>query len=341
MKKLLLAVVGIMFAATSFAQNALVASLSHGESVSYYYGVTALQQAVAAAESGDFINLSSGSFNATNITKAITLRGTGVDNKEPTYIANDFTINIPTEDANRFMMEGIRCVNRMEMEGTFSNPYFVKCQFNNIGYSGYSQAITNIMFANCKITGSFDTRGSNTYSMVNCYINHFTQNEASFITANNCLIVDNGFHIYTYRQTLFTNCIFVSSDGKGGYSDSSGATRYLPNNSQAKDCVAINFPESFNIFHELPFSNGCSTSPMSYATVFKTFTGTYSDEETFELTDDILEQYPNLGLYGGPIPFDLTPSYPLIISLTTDSQTDADGKLNNVNVVVSNPQKKG
>ena len=129
MKKLLLAVVSIMFATTSFAQNALVASLSHGENVSYYYGVNALQQAVAAAESGDIINLSGGSFNATDITKGITVRGAGIDSPEPTYIVNDFTINIPGDDANRFMMEGIRCTNLIYFRGAFANPYFLKCQF--------------------------------------------------------------------------------------------------------------------------------------------------------------------------------------------------------------------
>ena len=133
MKKVLLAVVGILFAATSFAQNALVASLSSGGDVTYYYGVTALEQAVTAAKSGDIINLSSGSFSATNITKGITIRGAGIDSPEPTYIVNEFLIDIPGDDANRFMMEGIRCTNMMIFKGVFANPYFLKCQFNKIG----------------------------------------------------------------------------------------------------------------------------------------------------------------------------------------------------------------
>ena len=334
MKKLLLAVVGILFAATSFAQNGLVASLSHEGAVTYFYGVTALQQAVTAAESGDIICLSGGSFNATNINKAITLRGAGIDSEVPTYITGEFYLNIPSTDANRFMMEGIRCKDNMEMQGEFSNPYFVKCQFNNVCYYNYNPAITNIMFANCKITGYFNTWGSCTYSLVNCYIYHFTQNNASFITAQNCIFSDNGFHIYTYRQTQFTNCIFVSADGKGGYSDSSGETRYLPTNSQAIDCISVNFPGGFDIFGILAVRTGCPTSPMAYASVFKTFTGIYSDEETFELTDDILAAYPHLGLYNGPIPYNLTPSYPLITSMTVDPQTNDKGRLG-VNVTVS------
>ena len=68
MKKLLLSVVAIIVASTSFAQNTVVASLSHEGKPTMFYGVGALQQAVAAAESGDIISLSSGTFNATNIT---------------------------------------------------------------------------------------------------------------------------------------------------------------------------------------------------------------------------------------------------------------------------------
>ncbi len=156
---------------------------------------------------------------------------------------------------------------------------------------------------------------------------HFTQNNASFITAQNCIFSDNGFHIWTYGQTQFTNCIFVSADGKGGYSDSSGETRYLPTNSQAIDCISVNFPATFDIFGALAVRTGCPTSPRGYAAVFKTFTGVYSDEETFELTDDILAAYPNLGLYNGPITYTLTPSYPLITNMIVDPQTNDKGQL--------------
>ena len=86
MKKLLLSVVAMLFAATSYAQNTVVASLNHEGESTMFYGVGALQQAVAEAVSGDIISLSSGTFNASNITKAITLRGVGIDNDNPTYI---------------------------------------------------------------------------------------------------------------------------------------------------------------------------------------------------------------------------------------------------------------
>ena len=125
MKKVLLSLVAMMVATVSFAQNALVASLTSGENTTYYYGVDALKQAANAAASGDVISLSSGSFSAINISKSITLRGAGIDSEAPTYIVGDFEINIPSGDANRFMMEGIRCDN-IGVNGEFMNPLFLK-----------------------------------------------------------------------------------------------------------------------------------------------------------------------------------------------------------------------
>lgn len=73
MKKLFLFVAGMLFAVTSFAQNTVVASLSHGTNVTYFYGADALKQAEPVAESGDIISLSGGTFNGTDITKAVSL----------------------------------------------------------------------------------------------------------------------------------------------------------------------------------------------------------------------------------------------------------------------------
>ena len=114
-----------MFAATSFAQNAMVASLSHEGAVTYYYGVNAFKQAVTAAASGDIINLSGGTFDATQttISAGITLRGAGIDSDNPTYLikntsSGDLYIDIPSSDANQFIMEGISCPIKVRLTGT-------------------------------------------------------------------------------------------------------------------------------------------------------------------------------------------------------------------------------
>ena len=330
MKKVLLSLVAMMVATVSFAQNALVASLTSGENTTYYYGVDALKQAVADAESGDVISLSPGSFSAITISKGITIRGAGIDSEAPTYIVGEFEINIPSDDASRFMMEGIRCDN-IGVNGEFMNPLFLKCQFKGVGNWG-SEKVKNIMFCDCKLTGYFNPRGYNAYNMINCFINNTTQSEYATVTATNCIFAEpTGFHVYCYGRCQFFNCFIISLNGKGGYSDSSGETRWIPTNSQAYNCYMVNFPE-FDIFGQLSVRSGCPTYSFSYGTVFKTYNGTYSDEETFELTDDFKANYKGtdgkeVGLYGGLLPYNSTPSYPLITKMDVDEKTNDKGQL--------------
>jgi hypothetical protein len=71
---------------------------------------------------------------------------------------------------------------------------------------------------------------------------------------------------------------------------------------------------------------------LTYATVFKTFTGTYSDTETFELTEEAKTTYlgtdgTEIGLYGGLLPYNTTPSYPLISKMEVEKQTTPEGQL--------------
>lgn len=324
MKKVLLSLVATLIATMSLAQNGLVASLSHEGNVTYYYGVTAFQQAVAAAKSGDVINLSSGAFNATDVTipVGITLRGTGIDSENPTYLfstgsRNSLTIEVPSDDANQFIMEGIRCTIIVATKGEFANPYFVKCQFNTVSNAKENDNVKNIMFVNCKITGNINVGANDTYSFVNCFVNEMCQYEAATATFSNCVIEKAA--VSELRQSQFFSCIFVSP---------SGSNWVLPNTAQATNCICINYPQS--IFRDLSVKPNCSVA--NREDVFKTFTGEYSDEETFELTETAKTTYLGtdgleIGLYGGLQPYNSTPSYPLITTMNVDKETTPEGKL--------------
>jgi hypothetical protein len=322
MKKLLLSVVVMMLASTSFAQNTVVASLSHGTETSLFYGSNALIDAVEKAESGDIINLSAGTFKATDITKAINLRGAGISSDEPTYIINNFTVEISADDANRFTMEGIRCQNTIFTKGTFDNPHFVKCQFNAVQNGTESDAVTNILFVNCKITGKINVGGNNSVNFINSYVTSIGRYQNGLITAENCILNQRG--LGDLAQSQWYNCIFFCT----GYSES-----YLPADAVVKNCI---YPEyngnnyAYDIFRGMISHPG--TAIFKFDETFKTFTGQYSDEETFELTDVAKAKYlgtdeKEVGLYGGPVEFDLTPSYPLISKMTVDEKTDDNGQL--------------
>lgn len=319
MKKVLLTVVGIMFAATSFAQNALVASLSNGEKVSYYYGVNALKQAVEAAASGDIINLSGGVFNATDITKAITLHGAGIDSDNPTIIVGNFNIEIASDDAKQFMMEGIRCQDNMYTKGIFANPYFLKCQFKFYGYAKEDDAVTNVMFVNCKITSQVNAGANNTLFFVNSYVSGISHSQNAAITATNC-VLNTG--IYGLIQSQFFNCIFFTRK----YTESR-----LPAETKATNCYFVEYDGDSYAYD--PWNTQCvNCGRFAYTEMFKDFTGNYTDAQTFELAEGATTKFPGLngeqiGLYGGLQPYNSIPSYPLITKMEVGEKTNEAGQL--------------
>ncbi len=78
MKKLFFLMAAIMVVTMSFAQSSTLATLSHNGQMSIFYGSDALKSAHDAAQHGDVITLSSGTFNGVTITKALTIRGAGM-----------------------------------------------------------------------------------------------------------------------------------------------------------------------------------------------------------------------------------------------------------------------
>lgn len=329
MKKLFFfLVVAIIAATATFAQNTFVVTLSHGEDVSMYYGTNALRDAMNAATSGDVINLSGGAFQAVNITKGVTLRGTGINDATPTYISGNFTINVPSDDVNRLSMEGIRCTGTISMKGTFNSPYFLKSAFYAFSYID-SPTIKNAMFANCRIIDGYSLKGSSSVQFVNCYVSGFnntssnsTNTGASFI---NCVILppNRGTYPNYICNSQLLNCIIY-------HTYSSSRSSQLPISTIATNCVAIGYNSLFS--QQAASTGNKEVNYNEFNKVFKTFTGSYSESQQFELTDEATTTYlgtdgTEVGMHGGLLPYNTTPSYPQITKMNVANKTTADGKL--------------
>lgn len=327
MKKTLLRLMMLFVAAVLtnnvFAQGSLLATLNHEGTISTFYGSQAWKNAHDAAANGDVITLSSGTFVAVNITKAITVRGAGmgIDStavSEPTVITGDFTINIAEPGSNRLTLEGIYCNHKIYYTNVV-NPLFLKCRLKKISYNYAEDVLKDASFIHCRIAEVFNLGTNSSASCVNSVIQDpcsFNNSTSNFEFINCCLIGDMG----AVYSSSFKNCII--SDNENSHYINSSCTAY--------NCICLT---ANNYFRNI--TNATNKSLTEYATLFKTYTGAALDNldsETFELTDAAKTQYlgtdgTEVGIYGGNLPFDPTPSNPQITKCNVAAKSTADGKL--------------
>lgn len=321
-KSLLTFVMVSVFSSCAFAQSSMLATLSHDGEITTYYGASALKDAYNAAENGDIITLSSGSFNAVNLEKGITIRGAGmaIDNlaqTEPTVINGDFKITIPDETTERLTLEGLYSNHTVFICGNFRNGTFLKDRFNGITYYNSANTITNLTMIHCKVADEIVIPENSSVSCVNCMIKE--PRGASSTTSNfemiNCIVWKQFFG--SVYASAFKNCIL----------ETTGVER-LHGSNVVYNCIGIG-PEDF--FDNIP--NGTNTRLTDYESVFKTHRG-YGiwDDEGFELTDEAKANYKGIdgteiGIYGGNMPFSSTPTNPQITKCNVAAKSTADGKL--------------
>lgn len=326
MKKFFFSLIAFAIATVSFAQTSLVATLTHGDEISMYYGAFAFRDAHAAAANGDVINLSGGGFQAVDITKAITVRGTGINDSNPTNIINDFSINIPSDVTERLSFEGCRFANTIMVYGTLANAYFLKSRIERIYVYSYDGAqMINGMFVNCEVL-DMTLYGKSTVQFLNSHVEGFRNYDEANATASfiNCVIIpDGGWGADQLRSSQLANCILYWTNGN---------LRSLPITSQAINCVAVG-NGSGDAFSQIGTKQNCQYAGMDI----------FQDSDVWkDLTDEAKAKYIGMdgtpiGMYGGALPYDMTPSYPQITKMNVASKTTADGKLS-VEIEVSAAQ---
>lgn len=304
----LMAVVAMAVCSVSaFAQNTLVATLTHGDEVSMFYGTHALQQACSAATHGDVINLSGGKFQSTKITKAVAVRGTGIHDANPTYIVNGFEVEIPANVTEKLSFEGCRITSMMTIKGTLSNAYFLKNSLAGVSVYSSNGKMDNGMFVNCDVYG-MSLYGQSTAQIINSYVEHFSNSGklASFV---NC-VVNTSANPAIYKNSQFVSCIMYQTNGY-----------CFPSTSTAINCVGLDANKK--AFRDMSLKENCSYAGMDIfqeSNVWK------------DLTDEAKAKYLGIdgtpvGKFGGMIPYDMTPSYPQITKMNVAAKTTADGKL--------------
>ncbi len=317
---LLLSVVGMK---NALAQTQ-VATLQHGDDMSAFYGANAFVEAHAAATDGDIITLSSGTFNQTTITKAITLHGAGcvADTLgiSPTIITNTCIINVPNESVY-LIIEGIAFQSQVYHYGNLYRAKFIKCDFNGgiTNSNSISVCMVNdVQFINCRINGSARINScNNSVSFINCVVAilyHYQTtvvNPLDYINMYNSIIC--GFQSSTKNYNLY-NCILGSS-----------------NNVQLSNSYAYNCIEVGSVFSNSVNTYDCM-SVDSYSDVFESFDGTFSNYADFHLKEEIATSFlgndgTEVGIYGGMSPYNTRPSYLILNRCIVAPRSTVDGKL--------------
>lgn len=337
MKKIFLAALVAVFGCVNqiFAQNQL-ATLFHDGDIKTFYGIGALKEAHYNAVNGDVITLSSGLFSSTDITKAITIRGAGMQHDsiakiEPTILSGDFNISINNDSTfkgNSLTMEGIyhNAQGKVRLNTAVHNAQFVKCRFYEIGMSKNTSVIGNSLrnssFIHCIISQQLYLEESASVSCVNSFIRSPYKNVSSSyesstsLECRNCVI-----QTYTYIPTysIFRDCIIYANS----YS--------IPSTSNAYYCIGAGYSYLFSSVNSL--TNKYVTN---ISEIFKTWDGKNNisslETENLELTDVAKTKYlghdgTQVGIYGGSIPFSTRPSNPQITKLNVASKSTPDGKL--------------
>ncbi|MBO4801130.1 MAG: hypothetical protein J5545_04615 [Bacteroidaceae bacterium] len=317
MKKILtLILFASMMMATNgaFAQNTLVAALEHEGSFTYFYGINALVQAHEAAAHGDVITLSEGTFNPLTITKAVSIYGAGMEFSNVsavTSFSGDLTINITEEVNTPLIMQGIYTNHTITVTTAPKNSSISKSRIGEIDIND------EMTFVHCRILQS---SGNGLKCMYNCFLRCVQSVNTYNFMCNNCVIdlYDSPTQI---QNSSFYNCIISAR----------ASATSLPNSNIVFNSLGI----GNNVFYSVSGNNNATGNSED---IFKTYINTYTDEETFELTDEAKTTYKGtdgteVGLYGGSFPYDPTPSLPLITSYQVANKA-VNGKVS-VNIKIN------
>lgn len=296
-----------------------MATLNHEGTISTFYGTVALRQAHAAAVSGDVITLSSGTFLSTDIIKAVTIRGAGMDVtkaydivSEPTVLGGDFKIKIPAEDTGRLTLEGIyHNGNICFYGGQVKNALFLKSRFRYI-YDSNSAKVQDLTVLNCRISENISVGGGNSAQFLNSVVTYFSD---AYLSFSHCVILGG---LIENNGNEYKSCIICGTDR---YQNSMSSSSSAYNNLFISDKTDIiqYVPNNTNL--RVP------TSDERFA-----YLRGYDDSKDYKLTDqnrDVLKATDGgeIGIYGGSLPYSAIPTNPQITKFNVASKTTADGKL--------------
>lgn len=323
MKRILFSILVLVCAMGVKAQDMMVATLQSGEESKVFYGADSFVEAYNAAQTGDLITLSPGTFNVPTITKSLKIQGAGYiddpDNGSYRTILNyKLKINLSEGNTDDFLLEGVYSHVDLEVTGTATINRFVvkRCRFGNISFSGSTTKGSRL--EHCRIANELrvGTRAEN-FSVMNSVVVNLNGNTRGSSIRYQNTIIHRYLNTLTYSLIAdFENCIFNTS---------SSESNCLHENCLVKNCLS-----SYGSIFDDVLTKENAWTVNGKTEIWGSDKG-YSDTDLYELTDDAKSKYvgtdgKEIGIHGGDVPFTFTPSHPQITKRDIATKTSG-GKL--------------
>lgn len=353
-----------LFSAGTFvvkAQDVPMAVLQKGDDTQCFYGSGSFCDACKVADHGDIITLSEGIFTAPTITKAVSIFGSGADlvtdtiAKPLTRVNGDIHIAVDSVDgksATGLYMEGILSDEEVWVEHHLEQASFAKCRFKNFNF--YTSADTTMTtsqmcnFYQCRFAGYLEPGDANALAIHNSVINDIGRNTSeSTVNVFNCVVINTSNQL---QNTMFKNSYLYAVRISGSRFHSNGNSAFCPvgvysNCKVHLSCSVFNCLDSYDSSSTNKFENVTIKVGMYYGigssyNPFKTSTTSYSDTNSYELSDEAKTKYLGtdgnpICLYGGDYPYTTHPSVPYIVEKNIGTKSE-NGKLK-VSVKVAVP----
>lgn len=321
MKKLfLLLTAAIAFGVCAMAQDSRVATLQHGTNFRTYYGTDAFISAHNDASDGDVITLTAGEFNCCDVTKALTIRGEGMN--KTVLQKYPMSIIIPKDSPYSLRFEGmtLQCWSgswnsrfSISSSGGSATVVIADCVINCVGDFDITFKNCNAVILNSKLKLKKNVIAEGNSSII-CINSILTSLSGGTFDMQNCVITGTA---------NVTNSIIKNSIIYG--------VSTLDNTNTTSHCLlkygSSGFANSWYVKTEPdvnpdPWGEDPETPAVLWADLFG---------EDYHLTDAAAATYlgtdgTQVGIYGGAYPYDETPDYPLVKNLEVKGIHE-DGKL--------------
>ena len=328
MKKILLSMALVLLGLNAaMAQSSLVATLSHEGNVSLFYGYNAFVDAMAAADHGDVITLSSGLFAQSYINKAVTIRGAAAyddlekgETKTELNGTNITYIDIPDEtNGHTLNMEYIYLNGTIYNKSKLHNPKFQHVYVSTF-YLCSNGLMSDAIFSDFQ--GNIKSTTNASFTIINSIFTVDYRQASAQCNVFNSIVLTPARTTVDYMDYIhFKNCIFANCKG------------FLRATNSCDHCVAI--VEEGNSDFLANIVGGTNWTVNSSNEVF-------TGEDFYVLTPTAAQTYlgtdgTQVGIWGGPMPWTTTAENPTITRCQVAGRSTADGKLS-VEIEVSGIQ---